>query len=106
MVENRYQKEVDEWIRQYKIGYFQPLEMLARLTEEVGEVAREMNHLFGPKKKKSTEDIGDLEAEMGDILFTISCIANALNLDLDKGFQKAMDACYGRDDDRWEKKED
>jgi NTP pyrophosphatase (non-canonical NTP hydrolase) len=99
-----YQKQVDEWVKQYKIGYFQPLEILARLTEEVGELARELNHRFGPKKKKSTEDTKDIEEELADVIFTLSCLANSLDLDIDRGFKKVMDKCYGRDKDRWEKK--
>jgi len=47
------QKQVDEWVNQYTEGYSKPLEILARLVEETGEVAREINHQFGPKKKKS-----------------------------------------------------
>ncbi len=27
-----YQKQVDEWVQQYKIGYWKPLEIMARLT--------------------------------------------------------------------------
>lgn len=34
------QKEVDDWISQFKMGYFKPLEILARMIEEVGEVSR------------------------------------------------------------------
>lgn len=98
------QKQVDEWISQYKIGYFQPLEILARLTEEVGEVAREVNHRFGPKKKKSTEEKNELADELGDILFTIVCLANSQKIDLKEAWQRVMDKCYGRDKDRWEKK--
>lgn len=98
------QKEVDQWVDQYKIGYWKPLEILARLTEETGELARELNHRFGPKKKKATEDTKDLEDEMADIIFTLCCLANSLDLDLDKGFKRTMDKCYGRDKDRWEKK--
>ena len=101
---NKYQKEVDEWVTQYKIGYFKPLEILARLTEETGEVARELNHHFGPKKKKSTEETKELEDEIGDIIVTLCCLANSLNLNLDRGFGHAMDKCYGRDKDRWEKR--
>ena len=101
---NEYQKQVDEWVSQFKIGYFQPLEILARLTEEVGELAREVNHRYGPKKKKSTEDSVELNDEMGDIIFTLCCLANSLNLDLDEGFKHVMDKCYGRDKDRFEKK--
>jgi NTP pyrophosphatase (non-canonical NTP hydrolase) len=99
-----YQKQVDDWVSQFKIGYFKPLEILARLTEEVGELAREINHRFGPKKKKSTEDTQELGDEMADIIFTIICLANSLDIDLDKHFERVMDKCYGRDKDRFEKK--
>ncbi|MFH1978907.1 MAG: nucleotide pyrophosphohydrolase [Patescibacteria group bacterium] len=98
-----HQKQVDEWVKQYKVGYFKPLEILARLTEETGELAREINHRFGPKQKKETENKGELEEEAADILFTLACLANSLDLDLDRGFKKAMDKCYGRDEKRWEK---
>jgi NTP pyrophosphatase (non-canonical NTP hydrolase) len=98
------QKRVDDWVQQYKVPYWQPLEIMARLTEEVGELARELNHRFGPKKKKDTEDTKEIEDELADILFTVSCMANSLNLDLDRGFDRVMDKCYGRDKDRFEKK--
>ncbi len=104
MAFKKIQKEVDDWVGQYKLGYFKPFENLARLTEEVGEVAREINHQFGPKKKKVTEDKGDLEEELGDIIYTIVCLANSLNIDLDRAFKKVMKKVYSRDRDRWEKK--
>jgi NTP pyrophosphatase (non-canonical NTP hydrolase) len=99
-----YQKQVEEWVNQYKIGYFKPLEILARLTEETGELARELNHHFGPKKKKDTEEKADIEAEAADIIFTLCCLANSLNLDLDRGFKQVMEKLNTRDKDRWEKK--
>ncbi len=99
-----YQKQVDEWVSQYKIGYFKPLEILARLTEETGELAREINHRFGPKKKKNTEDKKEMEEEIADIIFTLACLANSLDLDIDRGFREVMKKCYSRDKDRWEKK--
>lgn len=46
------QQEVDNYISQFKAGYFSPLANLARLTEEVGELAREINHYHGEKQKK------------------------------------------------------
>jgi NTP pyrophosphatase (non-canonical NTP hydrolase) len=98
------QNDVDEWVKQYKIGYFQPLEIMARLTEETGELAREINHRWGPKKKKSTEEKKEMEDEMGDIIFTLCCLANSQNIDLDEAWKRVMDKCYGRDKDRWEKK--
>jgi len=98
------QKQVDEWVNQYKIGYFKPLEILARITEEVGELARELNHRFGPKKKKFSEENREIEDEISDIIFALVCLANSLNIDLDKAFKKTMDKCYGRDKDRYERK--
>lgn len=98
------QKQVDEWASQFKTPYWQPHETLARLTEETGELAREINHRWGPKKKKSTEELASLEDEIGDILFTLCCIANPLKMDLDQCFQRAIDKCWGRDKDRYEKK--
>ena len=44
------QQEVDDYISQFKAGYFSPLANLARMTEEVGELAREINHHFGEPK--------------------------------------------------------
>lgn len=104
MALKKIQKEVDDWISQYKLGYFKPLEILARLAEEVGEVARELNHMFGPKKKKATEDKGDLEMEMADVIYTVVCLANSQGIDLDKAWKKMMKKINSRDKNRWEKK--
>ncbi len=98
------QKEVDDWVNQYKIGYFKPYEILARLTEEVGELAREVNHIYGPKQKKSNEDLREMSDEIADIIFTLTCLANSHNIDLEEAFSDVMDKCYGRDKDRFEKK--
>ncbi len=99
------QKDVDEWAQQFKIPYWQPLEIMARLTEETGELAREVNHRFGPKKKKSAEEKKELEDEMGDIIFTLCCLANSQKIELDDAWKRVMDKCYGRDKERFEKKE-
>ena len=80
----KYQKSVNDWVKQYALGYFKPLEILARLAEEVGELARELNHQFGPKKKKSSEKENEIGDEIADIMFTLICLANSLNINLDK----------------------
>jgi NTP pyrophosphatase (non-canonical NTP hydrolase) len=67
---------VDQWVSQFKEGYFHPLTNMARLSEEVGELAREVNHRFGEKTKKKEEAEGDLAMEMADILFVLICMAN------------------------------
>ena len=47
------QQEVDAYISQFKEGYFSPLAMLARLTEEAGELAREVNHHLRRKAEET-----------------------------------------------------
>jgi NTP pyrophosphatase (non-canonical NTP hydrolase) len=97
------QREVDEYISQFKEGYFPPLTMLARMTEEVGELAREVNHEFGLKKKKSTEADNSIEMELGDILFLTICFANSLGLDLAEAHDKVLHKFNTRDANRWTK---
>lgn len=98
------QQKVDAWVQQYKIGYFEPFECIARISEEVGELSREVSHRYGAKKKKDTEDKADLEEELGDVIFSLTCLANSLDLDMDRGFEKVMGKLNSRDKDRWEKK--
>ncbi|MBM7647975.1 NTP pyrophosphatase (non-canonical NTP hydrolase) [Bacillus ectoiniformans] len=95
------QKEVDDYISQFKEGYFSPLAMLARVTEEVGELAREVNHVYGEKPKKSTEKEKAIEEELGDLLFVITCFANSLHIDLETAHNRVMDKFNTRDKDRW-----
>lgn len=99
------QATVDRWISQYKEGYFAPLAILARLTEEVGEVAREVNHRFGQKPKRPEEPEGDLAMELADVLFVTICLANSQRIDLDQAFHRMMQKVTTRDADRWTRKE-
>lgn len=99
------QQTVDQWIGQYKEGYFTPLTNLARLTEEVGELAREINHRFGQKTKKAEEDAGSLAMELADIVFVVICLANSQGIDLDDAFAAMMRKVSVRDADRWTRKE-
>lgn len=98
------QQEVDNYISQFKAGYFSPLANLARLTEEVGELAREINHYHGEKQKKSTEEPNTIEAELGDNLFVLLCLANSLNIDMTESFNQTMKKFNHRDQHRFERK--
>lgn len=95
------QKEVDAYIGQFKEGYFSPLAMMARLTEEMGELAREVNHYYGEKPKKTTETERSIEEELGDVLFVMICMANSLNIDLETAHNIVMNKFNTRDKDRW-----
>lgn len=98
------QARVDRWISQFEEGYFHPLTNMARLSEEVGELAREVNHRFGQKTKKKDEPEGDMGMEMADILFVLICMANREKIDLQDAFDRMMAKVEQRDADRWTRK--
>ncbi|WP_336771876.1 nucleotide pyrophosphohydrolase [Paenibacillus sp. MMO-58] len=98
------QREVDAYIGQFKEGYFSPLALMARMSEEVGELAREVNHYYGEKPKKPNEEENSIEMELGDILFILSCFANSLNIDLTEAHNKVMNKFNTRDANRWTRK--
>lgn len=95
------QAQVDAWISQFEEGYWPPLSNLARLTEEVGELAREMNHRFGHKPKKVDEPPQDLALELGDVLFVLLVIANEQGIDLEETLGRVLEKYRSRDGERW-----
>lgn len=100
------EEKVHNYIAQFEEGYFSPLALIARLSEEVGELAREINHTYGEKPKKSTEEVKSIEEEIGDIMFVLACFTNSLQLDLSKAFHISMTKIEQRDKNRWTRKED
>jgi NTP pyrophosphatase (non-canonical NTP hydrolase) len=95
------QQIVDDYIGQFKEGYFSPLAMMARMTEEVGELAREINHYYGEKPKKKDEPVKTIDMELADCLFILVCFANSLGVDLQKAFFAMMEKFNTRDANRW-----
>ncbi|MEK7465680.1 MAG: nucleotide pyrophosphohydrolase [Patescibacteria group bacterium] len=98
-----HQKELDSWFQKKDWKYWQPLSILARLYEECGEFARLVNHLYGEKPKKDTEAEQELEAEIGDIIYTLICFANSHHIDLDSAIRKSLDKAMTRDKDRFQR---
>jgi NTP pyrophosphatase (non-canonical NTP hydrolase) len=95
------QQAVDAWIGQFDEGYWPPLSNLARLIEEVGELARELNHRYGHKPRKPDEPDQDLALELGDVLFVVIAIANEQKIDLEEAFARVLEKYRVRDSDRW-----
>jgi NTP pyrophosphatase (non-canonical NTP hydrolase) len=96
------QNEVDRLIKEeWQSDYWAPLSSLARLTEEVGELAREINQSYGEKPKKSSEGRGSIAGEIGDILFIVATLANSIEVDLDSAFEAVMAKYRRRDAQRW-----
>lgn len=99
----KYQEDLDRTVQKYKKPYWDPLSNLARLIEEVGEVARILNHQFGDKPKKPSEEHEKLEDELADVIYTVLAIANSQGIVLDEPLNKAIKKLETRDKDRFEK---
>jgi NTP pyrophosphatase (non-canonical NTP hydrolase) len=91
------QRLVDDWMRARGWSYWHPLSQLARLTEELGELARLVNHLYGEKPKKPEELEQDLSLELADLLYTMVCLANSQGVDLQAALEQVL-AKYGMRD--------
>ena len=99
------QTEIDEYINGFEEGYFPPMELLARLTEELGELSREVQHVYGAKQKKHEEAIRSLEEETGDLFFVLICFANSQGISLEDALTTVLNKFKKRDANRWTKKE-
>ena len=62
------QEQVDKWIKNIGVRYFNELTNMAILTEEVGEVARIMARRYGEQSFKASDTKHDLADEMADVL--------------------------------------
>ena len=94
------QLEVDEWIKNHGVRYFNELTNMAQLTEEVGEVARIIARRYGEQSEKESDKNKDLGEELADVLFVLLCLANQTGTDLQKAFDKKMAVKTERDHNR------
>ena len=94
------QQEVDNWIKEHGVRYFNELTNMAILTEEVGEVARIISRKYGEQSFKESEKDKDLGDELADVLFVLTCIANQTGVDLEAAVKKNLDKKTNRDHDR------
>ncbi|MEZ5584947.1 MAG: MazG nucleotide pyrophosphohydrolase domain-containing protein [Candidatus Competibacteraceae bacterium] len=95
------QQTVDDWIRAHG-GYWDSFQILARLTEELGEVAAVLQRQHGLRPRKTDVDLG---SEVGDLLFTLAAFANANGLSLSECMAKVMDKYNLRDSQAWKTKD-
>jgi|SRR5690606_7908863 len=94
------QKDVDDWIKNHGVRYFNELTNMAQLTEEVGEVARIIARRYGEQSEKESDKQKDLGEELADVLFVVICLANQTGVDLNKAFYKKLEYKTKRDHDR------
>ena len=94
------QQEVDNWIKNHGVRYFNELTNMAQLTEEVGEVARIIARRYGEQREKESDKNKDLGEELADVMFVVLCLANQTGIDLQEAFDKKLDIKTKRDHDR------
>ncbi|PKA99171.1 NTP pyrophosphatase (non-canonical NTP hydrolase) [Flavobacteriaceae bacterium MAR_2009_75] len=94
------QQEVDNWINNHGVRYFNELTNMAQLTEEVGEVARIIARRYGEQSEKESDKQKDLGEELADVLFVTLCLANQTGVDLQDAFNKKLELKTRRDHDR------
>ena len=94
------QKAVDDWITTHG-GYWPPLAMLSALIEEVGELAKEINHNEGFKPKKNRNGEENIGEELADILYALICLSNYYKIDLSHELNKVIAKFSARDSQRF-----
>lgn len=99
------QQEVDTWIKEHGVRYFNELTNMAQLSEEVGEVARIIARRYGEQSEKESDKEKELGEELADVLFVTVCLANQTGVDLQAAFDKRMAKKTRRDHDRHQQNE-
>lgn len=98
------QDRVDQWITSVGVRYFNELTNTVILSEEVGEFSSLMARAYGEQSFKNPEDQKkvkeNLESELADILFVLSCLANQLEINLESAIEKNLKKKTIRDQDR------
>lgn len=97
---NNAQLNVDKWIKEHGVRYFNELTNMAQLTEEVGEVARIIARRYGEQSEKESDKSKDLGEELADVVFVVLCLANQTGVNLQEAFDKKMELKSRRDHDR------
>lgn len=91
------QQAVQQWADEHWNGdYWPPLANLARLTEEVGELARALNQMDGHKRLKPGEAPADVAQEIADVLFVLLCLANSTGVDGQAAWEATLARSHAR----------
>jgi NTP pyrophosphatase (non-canonical NTP hydrolase) len=107
------QQDVDQWIKTVGVRYFSELTNMAILTEEVGELARQMARIYGDQSYKESEKLLPSEGvggspiadELADVLWVLICLANQTGVDLTEALQKNFEKKTMRDAERHQRNE-
>ena len=83
------QEKVKELTLKYNLGGDVDVKFID-LTSEVGELGKEIlkGNDYGTKKFEKTDNIS---SELGDVLFSLICVANELNIEMDEALRIVLD---------------
>lgn len=90
------QEAVRQMVEKYKLEIIPELRYID-LTSEVGELGKEIlkSTEYGTEGFTKTEN---MESEIGDVLFSLICIANTLGINLEKSLIDSMEKYQKRFD--------
>ncbi len=94
------QLDVDNWIKEHGVRYFNELTNMAQLTEEVGEVARIIARRYGEQSEKESDKDKNLGEELADVVFVVLCLANQTGVNLQEAFDAKLNIKSDRDHER------
>lgn len=97
MTINGLQTQVDDWIKQHGVRYFNELTNLGILMEEVGELSRIMVRRYGEQSEKESDKGKDIGDEMCDILWVLTALANQCNVNLEEAMVRNLEKKKQRD---------
>ena len=88
------QQRVKDWMARYGLGT-DPQARMLDLSSEVGELAKEVlkSTAYGTRPFTPT---ASLEEELGDCVFSLLCVSEALGLDGEKALDQALEKYKAR----------
>ena len=88
------QEKVNGLIKKYDLESSTEIRFID-LVSEIGELGKEIlkGNDYGKKNFSNTDNI---ESEVGDVFFSLICVANDLNIDLTKALDKVLNKYENR----------
>ena len=109
MTIEKLQSEVDIWIKEIGVRYFNELTNMGVLMEEVGELSRYMVRVYGEQSFKDEKDRLNIKEKIGeeiaDILFVLTCLSNQMDIDLTSEIKRNLEKKTNRDHNRHKQNE-
>ena len=86
------QKQVAEFVTQHELG-IDVVHRVLDLVSEVGELSKEVLKAtdYGKQTFRPDATNGNWQEELGDVLFSLICVANATDVDLERSLAAVLE---------------